>query len=221
MLTVHFVGSTFDLCVQSRRVRGRRREKCRRRLHQSFDKQQQQQQQHELAARQAESCGNWYIYSGRSGHHITRYKQLGVHRSLSIPINRHRRPHVHDSGPDRKHVTSTDGSSHAVGGLTRKHRTSPERRRTRSAGVGIKSDRSTAPAWRGVDARMVRKLLNDEKYYGLRWLVRPTRLRPVSSLAAVSVTGIATHGLPLECMRLHRVHQHDMHNANKQFTHQV
>ena len=79
---------------------------CRRLLHQSLDK---QQQQHKVTDRQL-----MYTRVGRSGHHVTRHKQLHIHRSLSIAISCRRRARIHASSSDRKHVTWTSGSSHAA-----------------------------------------------------------------------------------------------------------
>ena len=157
MLSVHFVGSTFDLCVQSRPPA---RDASPSSSSITRDTAAAAAAAAAVTATQTENCANWYIciYT-RTGPDLTSHDTNSIaHYSSRLAAGGRTDP------PTRLPVLTGNTWRRRAevptlqGGLTRKRWTSLQ--------VGVRrADRPVT--WRGLDARMVRKLRNDEKYYGL------------------------------------------------------
>ena len=127
---------------------------CRRRLHQSLDKQQQQQQQHLwVTARRTAAVTDIYVLDCSRAHvrpdmtSRDTNRQLGMHRSPSIAISRRWRTRgprlTGNTWPSRAEVLTLRG------GRATRRRTSAERRSWAT---------NRSPVWCGGDQRTARKL---------------------------------------------------------------
>ena len=121
----------------------------------------------------------------RTSRHTTQTSlQSAIHRSLSIPISCRWPAHVHDSDPDRKHVTSTSGNSHAAGQSN--DEASDVTGTTQNVDKRIESDVAWSRSANGAEIIWTTRSVIDCGD------ISPARLRPVSLLA---VTRTATRGL--------------------------